>query len=83
MLATSSQYWDGRIDDMRIYNRALTDAEIRLDYDHPFNIFQLRDPVVGFVAAVAPAAVPFRTLMGVGTKIIEKDKYPCDEAYCY
>jgi len=80
--------WDGVISNAVFYNRALSPTEIIFLYNNADALVRLRSPLVAKAPAVAPASVPKRTLMGVGTRIIEglewkRRAYPCDEIYCY
>ena len=51
----SQTHFNGKEDDFRIYNRALTPAEIAFDYQIPLAPFRLRSSVVGKPPAAAPA----------------------------
>ncbi len=61
-----SSYWDGLIDDVRIYHRALPAAEVQELYVRPFGIFQRR-PIELWTGAKA-AAVYTGTGGGTATK---------------
>ncbi len=48
--STWGEWWQGRIDEVRVYNRALSVAEIAIDRDTPLNA----GPTAPVVASVAP-----------------------------
>ncbi len=48
--ATWDEWWQGRIDEVRVYNRALSAAEIAIDRDTPLNA----GPTAPLIASVAP-----------------------------
>jgi len=73
----------GAIAMVLIYNRELTAKEMLFHYMTPGAPFHLSSPTVGFVAAAAAAVAPKRTIMGTGTKIIERRNYSCGDIYCY
>jgi len=85
--------WLGQIGIVLIYTRALLPNEISFLYRDSNSIFRLRPPLVARAPDVAPGVTPFRTLMGTGTKIIEKrdyddyefegKDYPCENIFCF
>ncbi|MFQ5640830.1 MAG: LamG domain-containing protein, partial [bacterium] len=50
-LGSTNQYWNGSIDDVRIYNRALLPSEIVELYIDALSLFRLRQQVPMFVSA--------------------------------
>ncbi|KKL44823.1 hypothetical protein LCGC14_2361850, partial [marine sediment metagenome] len=59
-------FWNGLIDGVRIYNRALLPSEVLDLYNFPNAMFQFRDRVIGKAPAVAGVLRRNLTLMGAG-----------------
>jgi len=71
--ASSSFTFNGQVGSVLMYDRALNAGEIKFHYQTSLAPFILRPRhFVRAPAAAPPSTTPFRTLMGTGTKIIEK-----------
>ena len=55
--ATFGQYFTGRIDDVRVYNRALSVTEIQTDRDTPVNSFSSQPPTISIASPIASSTV--------------------------
>jgi len=75
--------FDGEIASVFIWTKTFTPREVMDDYRISLASLVLIPRFVAKAPAVAPGVVPFRTLMGTGTKIIERRAYPCGDTFCY
>lgn len=62
--SNGARYFNGIVDDIRIYNRALTHLEVRLAYENPWSLVMPADEIPGGITAVPAFMSYYRHLRG-------------------
>jgi len=64
--ATTGGYFDGLIDEVRIYNRALSQAEIQWLYRFPYAMFERRPVWMDYAEAAGGLSIPYNPWLQLG-----------------